>query len=315
MAGDAELAQQGLWDQERLRLPWQWPISGSTGETCSRQRSTMSSLQQFVASNGFQQAGFGGRNEWRSPPTQEAEPKGSKDQGADQGADQRADSGDERAAALANLQDLASYIHSFGGVFLVLPQGSFGEKFPFQCRLYRSRRWPTGKAGDLTSTKVKVAKHFLKQHIASAQHQRCLAQQADAEAILPDRDRQGPQTRDCRGLYIDDEANGKVLYKYRNEFCTWASMSNLPTFGTHKHNLEASTGRWHVRSQECLKTVSVRNPAAQGSICNKCLQLGNGDSIVRSAQRFCLKLFLAEVLSARLFAGDCRATGWGCPQF
>ena len=28
-----------------------------------------------------------------------------------------------------------------------------------------------------------MAKHFLKQHIASAQHQRCLAQQADAEAI------------------------------------------------------------------------------------------------------------------------------------
>ena len=192
------------------------------------------------------------------------------------------------------------YVESFGKTFTLLPPKSFGKTLPVRCNLCRTKGWPKGKVMDLTRSKQSIAKHFLKQHMKSARHQRMVRELAAQEAGPPPM-----RTVSCCALNLDDNEKANCLAKFKDEFLLWAGMANLQELGSHSYWLDKSTGTWFVRARDCAKHVEVKaSMAEEPTVCEKCLALGHSHSVVRSAQRFALKYYSAELLSSRLFSGQ-----------
>ena len=88
----------------------------------------------------------------------------SEDANADAGNQQEGDAGE-------TLGDPFSWARSLAPDIILLPPGSFGKKYPYQCKVCVTRRQPEGKIGDLCRPQPKTIKHFLQTHINSSGHQ------------------------------------------------------------------------------------------------------------------------------------------------
>ena len=197
------------------------------------------------------------------------------------------------------------WVANFSPVIELLAPGSFGKALPFRCQVCITKRWPNGKVGDLCIARLGPVKHFLLQHLNSNTHKQNV-QRADKEhasAVGPEQ-----QKIDCKGIFLDDSETARHLHKFKPEMELWLSMANFGDHPCTKHEYNLVDNKWHLRSGNCLKQIEKNAANERLLVCEQCLSLGAGDSIVRSAQRFALKYYAAELLSARLFAGEQAAT-------
>ena len=197
--------------------------------------------------------------------------------------------------------DWRDFVRSFAPVIELLPPGSFGKSLPFRCSVCTTGRWPNGKVGDLCIPRMAPVKHFLFQHLNSNTHKQNLlrSEKEVLDAAVPE-----AAKIECLGIYLDDPEAARHLFKFKPEMELWLSMANFEGSASSKHGYKLISNRWHIRSGACLKEIE-KNPANESMpVCEQCYSLGAADSIVRSAQRFALKYYAAELLSARLFAGE-----------
>ena len=197
------------------------------------------------------------------------------------------------------------WVANFSPVIELLAPGSFGKALPFRCQVCITKRWPNGKVGDLCIGRLKPVKHFLLQHLNSNTHKQNVqrADKENASAIGPEQ-----HQIDCKGFFLDDSEAARHLHKVKQEMELWLSMANFGDHPATRHEYNLVGNKWHLRSGSCLKQIE-KNPGNERlPVCAQCLSLGAADSIVRSAQRFALKYYAAELLSARLFAGEQGAT-------
>ena len=52
----------------------------------------------------------------------------------------------------------------------LLPPGTYNKKYPYRCRLCRTRGWPDGRVGELGRLKLYSVKHFVERHLKSDMH-------------------------------------------------------------------------------------------------------------------------------------------------
>lgn len=69
----------------------------------------------------------------------------------------------------ADVTDWQEYV-SLHPTIELLPAGSFAKNLPYRCTACRTRAWPSGKVNDFCAPKLKIVKHFLKQHLTSLTH-------------------------------------------------------------------------------------------------------------------------------------------------
>ena len=103
---------------------------------------------------------------------------------ADAGNQQEGDAGE-------TLGDPFSWARSLAPDIVILPPGSFGKKYPYQCKICVTRRQPEGKIGDLCRPQAKTIRHFLQTHINSSGHQGNLRQMNPSE--------ESGRLQDCQG--------------------------------------------------------------------------------------------------------------------
>lgn len=134
----------------------------------------------------------------------------------------------ERAEPLLNT--MSALIASYDGVFVQLEPGKHGKKFPVRCMVCKTHSFPDGKVIDMSSGKVSAAAHFLRQHCASAKHQRSMiAQEAlEGEAHI------APEFVECEAYLLDGKGTG-LLQKFITEMNLWATFVNLPEFAKHRY--------------------------------------------------------------------------------
>ena len=94
-----------------------------------------------------------------------------------------------------------------------------------------------------------------------------------------------------------------LLHVFKEEFQLWAGFSNFEGSAKHVYSLDATSGEWLVRSKGCKQELEICSNHSR-QICDECLKLVRGNSIVRACVRFGKKHFAAVLLSARLFQTD-----------
>ena len=147
-------------------------------------------------------------------------------------------------------QDWRSFVAGHPEIELLAP-GTFGKALPYRCSLCVTKRWPTGKVGDLCEPKLNTVKHFLSQHLSSETHKK---NARTKENFGIDPEEQG--TIDCGGIHIDDPAAARCLHKFRPEVELWLSHTNFESgFRRHSYSKPENSNTWHVRSGTCEKKV------------------------------------------------------------
>ena len=205
--------------------------------------------------------------------------------------------------------DWQEYVGQFAGIIELLPPGSFGKTLPYRCKVCRSRRWPTGRVGDLCHTRETTLKHFLHRHLDCNSHQANLKKhQGLGPGVESAEAEDDSATIACQGIFLDDPTTARSLHHFQAEVELWLSMSNPDESPNGKHEYKkvqvGDVKKWHVRSSRCLKEMQSKSHGARPPVCAECFQLGAGDSIVRCAQRYAVKFYAAELLSSRLFQGE-----------
>ena len=197
------------------------------------------------------------------------------------------------------------YVRKTGGRHIeLLPAGSYGKAFPFRCTLCKTRRMPEGKINDLCFPDLKSVKYFLGQHLDSNTHVKKLREYELKSN--PEAQKNAPEPVECSGLQTTDPVMARSLYVYLAEFNLWASMANFASQANVKHSytFDANSKSWTIKAGNCLKTTAPDplNSDKTHHTCGKCWGLGDSHSIVRSAQKFAVKYYAAELLSLRLFS-------------
>ena len=218
------------------------------------------------------------------------------DEAQEMPADMPADKDSARKKRKVEFNSLEDLVLSFQPHIELLPPGSFKKALPFRCKLCTSRKWKSGRVGDLVSRKIETCTHFLMQHVESLKHQRGLAGlKTDKEVeVLP-----------CQGLLAHDPT-ARAIHKYLVEFDVWASVGGFdlaPDWVKHKYTWESQLKTWRVRHSRCTGSAPAHHSLPAGT-CGLCFRLGDSHSVVRTAQSFAVRYFMAELLHARLFLDE-----------
>ena len=214
------------------------------------------------------------------------------DQGRDQKSSVQNKEGEED-------EDPFSYARKFAPTIELLEPGSFGKAFPYRCHACKNKTWPEGKVGNLNVPKASSVKFFLDQHLESAGHVKAMkrlsenGEECDDSKLVP-----------CPAVCIGHPSAG-VLYESREEFATWASMSNLSVYAKHSYWRETSGefgDTWYIRSSSCR--THCKPKFAGRDMCDQCQALTVQHSIFGNVYRLTLKYYTSRLLSARLFVGQ-----------
>ena len=183
-------------------------------------------------------------------------------------------------------------------IITLLPPGTANKALPFRCNICKSRRNPDGKLCDLVSGTWKSVYYFLHQHIDRPVHQGNLA------AYVAESEGTSTRVVECEGLCIDDPLVGRCLYRYREEFKLWTEYANFKERGTkHVYWRLASEDVWFVRSSSCDKSCQYVE-GRRHQVCERCFNLGDAKSIVRSPIKFAMKFAAAQLLCSRVFGSE-----------
>ena len=190
-------------------------------------------------------------------------------------------------------------VRSHAPTITLLPPGSFRRAHPFRCSACKTRRAPDGKVGDLCQATFNAVHWFLYQHLDCDSHQKKVANLAGKLGA-----RAAPlEVVDCSGLCVSDLMMGGKVYNFKEEFNIWLSMNKPNTHLAtthHKYWFDKDLDSWFARSKNC-KLRCEKLPEQDSAMCTECEKLGSAKSIVRHAQRFSYKYYLAHLLTTRIF--------------
>lgn len=153
----------------------------------------------------------------------------------------------------------------------LLPPGTYNEKYPYRCRLCRTRGWPDGRVGELGRLKLYSVKHFVERRLKSDMH---LKYARMSEAISSE---DPPTMVPCEGLLVGQEDSEGKLHLYSAEFSLWASFANLTERAKHGYWHDANIDRWFVRSVTCEKETQQK-VGQDRHTCKACLHLSGSKS-------------------------------------
>ena len=185
----------------------------------------------------------------------------------------------------------------------LLQDGYQGRRHPARCKICTSRRQPLGRVFNLDKPKSKVVKHFLAQHVLSAQH---IQHVRALETPLPEPEQAANQEerRPCEGC--DVTGPGCWVAVYSVEIKLWVHYASLDTgFALHDYKWCVRLGRLVVKSRSCDGTATA---GTVDGCCKACRSDVFLKSIVRNVVRFAKKWHLARVLKARLFKRQAEVT-------
>ena len=194
-----------------------------------------------------------------------------------------------------------AFLKSFEPMIMPLPPGSLQKTLPFRCHACKTRRCPEGKIGDLVAPTFNSVHYFLLQHLESDAHMTKEAAYKGTPCAKP-----AVETVECEALCAASASVAGHLHKFRQEFEIWASMAcfskdqSLGDRWKHKYWKDSETDSWAVRSGNCLSRCT-KVEGRDRQVCDECYKLGGAKSVIRSAQRFAMKYYMAQILHARLF--------------
>ncbi len=197
----------------------------------------------------------------------------------------------EEAAVIAYVKTLEPYI-------TLLPCGTYSKRVPYRCTVCKTKKWPSGRVGEASEMKLSVVQHFIGNHVKSSTHYRNL-KQSECVSEAPG------VSHPCQGMSIQDEFSGGCLYQFQDEFRLWATFTNFADCSKHKYIRDVQDDSWTIHHADCLQDVSEnKGKPCQRHICQKCLDLGGRNSIVRNCVRFAIKYWAAKFLCCKMFQGD-----------
>lgn len=157
-----------------------------------------------------------------------------------------------------------TWLRTLEPTLTLLTPGTFNKRYPLRCKICVNRTWPQGKVLELSNLKLSTARHFVQQHVRSAQHQTALHERNNVTQVV---------RVACSGLHIDDHEQGNKLFQYRSEFRLWAQHTNFEGCAKHSYTQAPNQSGWIVRSFSCLREVDER-PNFDYQVCTACLELG-----------------------------------------